>query len=530
MNNDYEFLVKSNIQYYSIPENKDKLTIEEKKQFTNDVEKLFKVKLLTEKLNKLKKLNKYKVILDEVDSLFEHVELLFNDNFEINSGEVVEGTYIGNVVVDYNIVTNYKGLNDVEKFKQFGALKYTSTESKAFKDFGDVMYKNIAKDMFISLEAKEYVNFKWSKEDYEAFVNSNAQLKKYYDGNKGFQKALLKTINDKYFKPQFSNLEIAYSKTSIYKSDNFLEKNKEYLIMNNLGEQNVLKLKEIDSKEIISKIFLGDEKVISRNLKNDVFNLLTLEKNKKKYRVAQDNFLNGFLSQTEVGEYQKTKYYDLGVAMGYADFVAPVIGIGVAGGSSYQHKLPDFKLAISYSMNGKDNLVTNKAFIDLSLKLFGIYKTLFNPSTYEDIDKKFKLKFYYPVNNINEKLWAGYNFSRENWDIINNLEPEFSLFTNYYFEQSDKKLNLLDISKKIFKSSNILYSFDVKDKKLIHSNRLINWFSSKDTSIKPTIFISSDKNDNKGFFKNLNYMRFDLFGIVKINIYLENNKEEKKLF
>ncbi|WP_339020275.1 lipoprotein [Spiroplasma endosymbiont of Atherix ibis] len=125
--NDYKFLNKENIQKFSKSENK--LTVEHKKQLTSDAERLFQNKLLKHKLNELKKVNEYKIILDEVDSVFEHIELLFNDIFEINLGEVVEGSYIGNVVVDYNIVTNYKGLNDVEKFKQFGALKYTSTES-----------------------------------------------------------------------------------------------------------------------------------------------------------------------------------------------------------------------------------------------------------------------------------------------------------------------------------------------------------------------------------------------------------------
>ncbi|AUB31347.1 lipoprotein [Spiroplasma floricola] len=121
----YKFLNKENIQKFSKPENKDKLTTEEKKQFTNDVEKLFKTELLKKKLNDLKKVNEYKIILDEIDSVFEHVELVFNDNFEINSGEIVPGSYIGNVIVDYKVVTQYKGLKDVEKFKQSETLKYT---------------------------------------------------------------------------------------------------------------------------------------------------------------------------------------------------------------------------------------------------------------------------------------------------------------------------------------------------------------------------------------------------------------------
>ncbi|WP_339020383.1 hypothetical protein [Spiroplasma endosymbiont of Atherix ibis] len=202
---------KYNIQKFTKQENKDKLTIQNKQQLTNDVEKLFKVKLLEEKLNDLKKVNKYKIILDEVDSVFEHVELVFNDNFKINSGEIVSGSYIGNVIVDYKVVTHYKGLNDVEKFKQLGTLKYTSTESKSFKKVGDAMHKNIAKDMFTSQETQKYVNLNWSdikqgKDNSEAYVNSNAQLKKYYNENNEFHNSLLKIINDKYFKQQFPSM------------------------------------------------------------------------------------------------------------------------------------------------------------------------------------------------------------------------------------------------------------------------------------------------------------------------------------
>ncbi|WP_339020759.1 hypothetical protein [Spiroplasma endosymbiont of Atherix ibis] len=510
--NDYKFLNKENIQKFSKSENK--LTVEHKKQLTSDVEKLFQVKLLKQKLNELKKVNEYKIILDEVDSVFEHIELIFNDNFEINSEELSAGVYIGNVIVDYNIVTHYKGVNDVEKFKQSGILKYTSTESKAFKYFGDVMYKNIVKDMFTSSEEQKYVNLKWNdikeeKQDYEAFVSSNSQLKKYYNENKDFQKGLLKIINDKYFKPKFPSLQIGYSKPSIYKTDNFLEKNKDYLFINNLDDQNAIKLKEIDSRETISKILLGNEKEIKRILRDDVFNLETLEKNKKKYRVAQDKFLKGFLSETEVSEYQKTKYYDLAVAMGYVEFVGPVIKIG-NNDFSYDHQFPDFKLAVSYSMNGLNDNLTDKSFIDLSLKLFGVYKNIWNPAEFLDLQNKFKINY---LNSKDSKIWnrldktgSGKN---NKWNI-NIMNGYLNQYSSYYFKELDKSLNLLDMTRNIFKSSNILYSFDVKNSNLNGLLRLCIY--------------NRMKNGENSFWKNLNYMRFDLFGIVKINIYLEEIK------
>ncbi|WP_339020267.1 hypothetical protein [Spiroplasma endosymbiont of Atherix ibis] len=313
--------------------------------------------------------------------------------------------------MDYKVVIQYKGPVDVEKFSQSGTLKYTSTESKSFKTVGDAMYINIAKDMFTYSQAKEYVNLKWSdikgeKQDYEAYVNSNYELKKYYNENAGFQKGLLKTIKDKYFSKYFPDLEIAYAKTSIYKTDNFLEKNKDYLFINNLDDQNAIKLKEGQDTETISKILLADEKVITRVLKNDVFNLLTLEKNKKKYGVAHDAFLDTFLSKTELAEYKRTEYYKYAVAMGYAVVAGPVIKIG-NNDFSYDHELPDFKLAISYSMNGEDKIVINKALIGLTLELFGVYKKVWETQTIED--KRFILRRSYKQN---KNIWKGDKISK----------------------------------------------------------------------------------------------------------------------
>ncbi len=55
LKNDYKFLNKENIQKFSKLENK--LTVEHKKELTSDVEKLFQIKLLKQKLNELKKVN-----------------------------------------------------------------------------------------------------------------------------------------------------------------------------------------------------------------------------------------------------------------------------------------------------------------------------------------------------------------------------------------------------------------------------------------------------------------------------------------
>ncbi len=523
--NDYKFLNKENIKKFSKSENK--LTVEHKKELTSDVEKLFQTKLLKQKLNELKKVNEYKIILDEEDSVFEHVELVFNDNFEINSGEVVKGSYIGNVVVDYNIVTNYKGLNDIEKFKQSGVLKYTSTESESFKKVGEEMYKNIAKDMFISQETQKYVNLKWSdikgeKQDYEYYVNSNAELKKYYNDSEDFHQALLKLLKDKYFKLAFPKLDISYSKRSIYRSNDFLLDNKEYLIMNNFDKENAISFQQNKNREEISKILLGDEQVIKETLKSEVFNSRTLQKNRVKYKVAQDEFLNKFLSSVEVEKYKVTdSYYDLAVAMGYADFVAPVIAIG-EGNSSYQHKLPDFKLAISYSMNGENDEIS-ESFIDLSLKLFGVYKELWGPRIINNN------KFLFNINYKNKNdVWDEFRInSYFKFKEINECLQKFNIF---YFIELEKKLSLLNMTKNIFVNSNIKYLINYNENNNEQQKGLLFENNSSNNNFFVQVDEAFSNQSKENFFEKLNYLQFDLFGIVKMNIYFNIIKDEVFLF
>ncbi|WP_339020333.1 lipoprotein [Spiroplasma endosymbiont of Atherix ibis] len=153
----YLFIKKDNIKAFS---NREKeITFENKKQIENDENLILKSKLLAEKLNELKKVNKYKVILDEVDSLFDGVEIIFNDNFKIKSGELFQGVYIWNFINEYKINIKYKGKSDIEKFELKDTLKYTSTDSEIFKVAGDNLVKNIENDFLVSNEMKKYSNF-----------------------------------------------------------------------------------------------------------------------------------------------------------------------------------------------------------------------------------------------------------------------------------------------------------------------------------------------------------------------------------
>ncbi|AUB31759.1 lipoprotein [Spiroplasma floricola] len=509
-----EFLNKYNIQKFSKPENKDKLTNENKKQLTNDVEKLFKVKLLEEKLNELKKVNKYKIILDEVDSVFENVELVFNDNFQIKSGEIVSGSYIGNVIVDYKVVTKYKGLADVEKFKQSGTLKYTSTESESFKKVGDVMYKNIAKDMFISKDTEKYVNLKWNnikenKNDSDAYVGSNSQLKKYYNENNEFHEVLLKTINDKYFKQEFSSMEISYDKKSIYKTDDFAIQNKDYLVINNLNQSDNdiigFDMRNAEQYKKFQKIIAQDEQE-SKSFLVDQFNYSNWSKIRSNYKIAQDTFLNNFLNKNEISEYQKTDNYKLAIAMGYIDFIGPSIKIGKEE-SSYNHQMPDFKLAISYSMNGITDQ-NYKSIIDFSLKLFNVYQ-----NTYEINLKNIR----YSATSVyfkKTKIWQEKEIKGANNLKINSALTDFK---DIYYANLKESLDKKSLNNNMFKEKYIHFSIKNVDVNLVNNQVWIN-NRNNESFFRVNIDDESSSNFLKTPFQNFDYMTLNLFGIIKIKL------------
>ncbi|AUB31748.1 lipoprotein [Spiroplasma floricola] len=525
MEEDNEFLNKYNIQKFSKPENKDKLTIENKKQLTNDIEKLFNAKLLREKIDALKKVTKYKIILDEVSSVFEHVELVFNNNFQINSGEIAPGSYIGNVIVDYKVVTQYMGMNNIEKFKKSGTLKYTSTDSKSFKEVGDVMYKNIAKDMFISQETQKYVNLKWSdiknnSSDSKAYVNSNSQLKKYYNENESFHNSLLKTINDKYFKAQFPSIDISYNKKSIYKTNNFAKENKNYLIVNNFYESDEdiksFDLSNTKEYEMTRKMLLNNNEELNKFFLDTQFNRANWSKIRSNYKIAQNSFLTSFLNQSEIYEYQKTKNYDLGVAMGYVEFIGPSIKIG-KDESFYNHELPDFKLAISYSINGIND-EHNQSLSEFCLELFNVYKELYMPKEEESHSQRkwlFDLWFY------KYEIWKPTNNTqiRSVRDVNNTLLN----FNNSYYKNKEKHLNKFNLSSNSFKEENIYFSFNMTkefDQEIQKPIKFV--FQENEVLNDGFVFVDSLYSSSKSL-KTYDYMILNLFGVVKVKIKFDRN-------
>ncbi|WP_339020265.1 hypothetical protein [Spiroplasma endosymbiont of Atherix ibis] len=117
-----------------------------------------------------------------------------------------------------------------------------------------------------------------------------------------------------------------------------------------------------------------------------------------------------------------------------------------------------------------------------------------------------------------KKIWKLFNFDTNDWYVkdINNYLNQYS---SYYFKEFERSLSLLDMTRNIFKSSNIVYSLDVKKSDLRFNDQM--WFYNKNNITFFRIKFANEKNSENNIIKRLNYWRFDLFGIVKMNISLE---------
>ncbi|AUB31755.1 hypothetical protein [Spiroplasma floricola] len=525
-----EFLNKYNIQKFSKPENKDKLTSQNKQQLTNDVEKLFKSKLLEEKLSDLKKVSKYKVILDEIDSVFEHVELIFNDNFQINSGEIIPGVYIGNVIIDYKIITKYKGLNNIEKFIQSGTLKYTSTDNDTFKEVGEVMYKNIAKDMFTSQETKDSVILKWnnvkqkSSNDLDGYIDSNTDLKLYFDGNKDFHQLLLNTIK-KYFNSKFPSLEIRYDKKNIYKTSDFVKENKDYLIINNIAENKESEESfnltiEKDKKEI-SKILQGDEESIKFFLLDKYYSNRNISKIRDAYLKTQNEFLTKFLNKNEISEYQKSDSYKLAIAIGYIEFIGPSIKIGKED-SFYNHQMPDFKLIVTYSINGNNEQI-QQPFSEFGMRLFDIYKQVYKPNA--NVAEKEERYGYSYVFGL---YFDNYLFSKEQFATFqpktnSDINEYLKKFDSVYYTRMKELLSKTKGFENIFKNKDIIFTIKATNENLSYEQQRGLAFLSRDDNNAYLILSKWTSNTGDKIFKELEYIEINLFGLIKIKVYFDKN-------
>ncbi len=257
---------------------------------------------------------------------------------------------------------------------------------------------------------------------------------------------------------------------------------------------------------------------VNNFLMRDQFNALKWSKFRDNYKTVQNIFLNTFLNKNEISEYQKTYSYKLAIAMGYVDFVGPSIKIGT-GELTYNHQMPDFKLAISYSINGLTD-ENYKSLVDFSSRLFKIYTELYYTNHHHSSSNWYFEWQFVSYHNIWDLSYHK-QFSDLKNSEINNLLTTFS--RKYYTEKSER-LNWLGISDKYLKEKNVYFSIKNVDDNLKNDVEF-NFISQegKDNFSLDPFFLLKNVSDKKPF-KNFDYMILNLFGVIKIKF--KFNREE----
>ncbi|WP_339033534.1 lipoprotein [Spiroplasma endosymbiont of Cantharis rufa] len=216
-----KFLNKNKITEYNGKTAKE-LTSDDLQQLEIDIKKVLDISELTKSLNELKTINKYKILLSDVDTLVKNVDFVW-EKLIIKAHEG-ENLYLGNVIVDYKIEIQYKGTTDIEFFNISDNFKYTSTDSDLLKKASDEFYKGITKDYFSSSAEvdKKHTNLKWNdikglKDESDGYGNYEKEFKDYYQdngegGGNGFRTSMINFIKSKYFSEISSTLPLLLKK------------------------------------------------------------------------------------------------------------------------------------------------------------------------------------------------------------------------------------------------------------------------------------------------------------------------------
>ncbi|AUB31758.1 hypothetical protein [Spiroplasma floricola] len=499
------FIKKDKIKDFT---NKEKeLTLKDKKDIENDENLILNSTLLAQKLNELKKVNKYKVILDDIDSIFDGVEIIYNDNLKIKSGELSQGVYIGNFINEYKINIRYKGKNSIEKFEIKDILKYTSTDSEAFKLAADNLAKNMEKDFLVSSEMKKYSNFEWNnikgnKQSYEGYGEFSNEIKNYINLNDEYKNSLISFIKQNYFE-SFQNLNLEFNKNNIFMDSSF---------KNNL--LNVFESKSAKSFEDYTKSDQNSEKIFKTIFRNDpnsestkqilkelYFTNNNMDKWNKELITLKSNYLKNLkLTDQQTNLIEKSNEYISADSIGNFKLKGATITIG-SGINKYIHELPDFNLSVTYNASSKveekvDFLseFTSKVIIKGMHNFYGIDSNFKYPEFNSDQDylmnignkeiisnikKKFsneyQLKFPGTFSQVFWNIWSSVSYQKSkefisNLNIFNMLSTNALGFVHFIFENHSKFL------KDFSSSSNGTY----------YNNKVDPTINENDISLIPT--------------------------------------------
>ncbi|WP_342259048.1 lipoprotein [Spiroplasma endosymbiont of Dioctria linearis] len=352
-----KFLTKNKIKQYQ-GKTVGEIDPYDLQQLEIDMKKILDINELTKSLNQLKNVNKYKILLNDVDSLIKNV--IFDWESLVIKTYEKEGIYLGNVIVDYKIEVQYKGVKDIETFNISDNFKYTSTNNEALKKGSDDFYQNIARDYFSSDKAsdKKHTNLKWNdikdlKDESDGYGTYETEFKKYYQENaksNGFETSMTNFIKDNYFSEISSTLPLSFEGDLIYRSSDMTK----YSLFNSINtvksynDSNSIKLdyKNDEGKILLNTVFRNDpnKSETQQALVNSYFTNDNYKIWEEQYKLAKENFLKE-LSIDKGSSIVDSNEFKSSLALGYVNLTG--LSINLADGS-YIHELPDFRIAVNY--------------------------------------------------------------------------------------------------------------------------------------------------------------------------------------
>ncbi|WP_342275165.1 lipoprotein [Spiroplasma endosymbiont of Cantharis lateralis] len=408
-----------------------------------DINKVLEMTELTKSLNALKNVNKYKIILNDVNSLVKGVNFDWNSLLIQLYEDKENELYLGKVILDYNIQIQYKGTKDIETFHISDTFKYTSTNNQALKDGSDKFYANIARYYFSTTTEsdREHTNLRWEG------IKGNKELS---EGYGLFEGELIYKSSD-------------MSKYSLFNSINTVR---------SYNDSNSIKAdySKAQGKILVETIFRNDPN--NDDTRQALLNYYFKSDNYKIWQSTYNNSKQEFLKELSLNEntfISESKEFLSSAALGYVKLT----GLSIKSGDNYTHKLPDFRIAVNYLI--KDGQSETAILNDMaqfsvnSLKAWhdtmGIKHGYDYPTANSDKDILMAMQSSKLTNKFIENDEKSSSFGRSN---------SFNFFMNFGLTDNGYKFGLLDERMTMLNQANLPeklnYSigFTYKDKNAGH--------------------------------------------------------------
>ncbi|AHB36667.1 lipoprotein [Spiroplasma apis] len=376
------FLNKANIERYSGKE-KDLVKKEDKESLYKDVFTKMYVSKIKEEINNLKNLNKYTLILGNLNEVFEDLEIEwpslkidynedFGDSTNLKQVGNEDKPFASNVYLQFEIKTSY--IDQANKRADFSVKKdftYSLTNSKVIELLGKTVLNDMEYGYLLNGKEKSKAWLDSSslnmKDKDKHLVDNNSEVENYFN-NSSFNKDLTDTVkkvleDNNHDSPWVKNAKLAFSENRGFSkiewkyklNSNMMERPKLYFVSDSIyGDAEKLFNYVFNRKEDIvkeNKILGG----VSQDVDVQIYNHLGIVWSDmvKKYSNEIDKFKDNVAKKIP-GETntEKIKTFDFSSTsnIGYVYLKDLELKIG----DKYTQKLPEFRLLTAYSID-KEN-------------------------------------------------------------------------------------------------------------------------------------------------------------------------------